>query len=341
MDLDIFNPTRQLRRAVLFWLSILLGFISSIFLISNFINDTLTSCHVFAAGFILLSGYVAYFCFRQRMIPLIANAYCYGLIASVSAATYTYPISYGIFIWTCFFPVIFYLVLGKRYGFIATSAGFILQLLTIGYQVNHNDVANNLHLTINLAFAFICIWFTCHILEVKRRTSEASLGQLASRDALTGVYNRHALVHNFSRYRNESERVPLSLLILDLDYFKAVNDKYGHDTGDTVLVQAAALIDSLSNEHLVYRIGGEEFCIALHNTNAHQAQQQAENIRHAIENYTFNSRNEPISLTTSIGVYQCDHYADLESVLRSADKELYRAKRNGRNQVMVCDAPAV
>ncbi len=341
MELDIFNPTRQLRRAVLFWLSTLLGLTSAALLISNVITNTLGKYHTFAAAFLVVSAFVALVSYRKPVVPWIATSYIYSLITAISVATHHYPINYGVFVWTCFFPVLFYLISGKRYGFLATAIGFILQLLVVSYKVTHGDVANNLHLTVNFSLAFLCIWFTCHILEVKRRTSEASLGQLASRDALTGVYNRHALVHNFSRYQNESQQLPLSLLILDLDYFKSVNDKYGHDMGDTVLIQTAALIDALCDEHLVYRIGGEEFCIALHNTQVNQAQIQAEKIRSAIEAFTFNSSNEPIFLTASIGVYQCDHYANLESVLRAADKELYRAKRNGRNQVMVCDSPAI
>ena len=107
------------------------------------------------------------------------------------------------------------------------------------------------------------------------------------------------------------------------------------------MIQTAALIDALSDEHLVYRIGGEEFCIALHNANVAQATRKAEQIRSAIEKFSFNDSTTPISLTTSIGVYQCDHYKDLESVLRKADKELYKAKKNGRNQIMVCNQTAV
>jgi diguanylate cyclase (GGDEF)-like protein len=125
-----------------------------------------------------------------------------------------------------------------------------------------------------------------------------------------------------------------------LDFFKQVNDQYGHDVGDKVLVETAALLDALSDEHLVYRIGGEEFCIALHDSDLLQATYKAEQIRHAIERYDFNGAEVAIKLTASIGVYQCHHFDSLESVLKEADKELYKAKKNGRNQVMVCNEQA-
>ncbi|MFD2015598.1 GGDEF domain-containing protein [Vibrio olivae] len=175
----------------------------------------------------------------------------------------------------------------------------------------------------------------CPYLEEKRDYSENSLGELASRDALTGVYNRHALIHNFETYRTQVDQQPMALLILDLDFFKSINDRFGHPTGDKVLVQTASLIDGLSGENLVYRIGGEEFCVALPNVSTNKAKQKAEHLRSAIEAFEFNDKETPIKLTASIGVYQCNRLISLEDVLKKADNELYRAKQNGRNQVMV------
>jgi len=340
MELDIFNPSRQLRRAALFWLSTLLAFISVSVTAYHLVVQHYSPHHYIETAFGLFSLYIAYHTYQESISKAFIVAYVFSLTGVTSLATYEYPIEFGVFIWACLFPMMFYLILGRRAGVLATSIGFITQIGIISYKLWTDGIDGNSQLAINFSLAFITIWLTSHVLEVKRRVSEASLGQLASRDALTGVYNRHALTHNFERYRNESIKLPLSLLILDLDFFKAVNDKHGHDVGDKVLVQTAALIDGLSDEHLVYRIGGEEFCIALHNTNVHKAKEKAEQIRNAIECYAFNDNSTPISLTVSIGVYQCDHYANLECVLKEADKELYRAKQNGRNQVMVCSRPS-
>jgi len=337
MELDIFNPSRQLRRAVLFWLSIVLAFLG---LVVATLNIFFGGFHILAAVEIVVSFfslYVAYTCYRGDTSLFVSNSFVYALIGVVFLATYTHPIEFGSFVWSLLFPVLFYLILGRRYGMLATGVGFISQMALVMHKTYYDGVLSFAQLSVNFALAYLCAWLASHILEVKRKTSETSLGLLASRDALTGVYNRHALIHNFERYRSESAKVPLSLLILDLDFFKKVNDKYGHDVGDRVLVQTAALIDGYCDEHLVYRIGGEEFCIALHNTEVKQAMHKAEQIRIGIEHYTFNDRNNPISLTASIGIYQCDHYKCLEDVLREADKELYKAKINGRNQIMVCN----
>ncbi|UPQ89114.1 GGDEF domain-containing protein [Vibrio sinaloensis] len=341
MELDIFNPSRQLRRAVLFWLSALLGCLSVALTLYNLVFNQLDNINLLIALFGLFSAYIAHTAFRGSTPKLTVTLYVYSLITATCLTTAILPIEFGVMIWTCLFPVVFYLLLGRRFGFLATLFGFCLQVVIITNKVSATELFHYSPLVSNFTLTFIAVWITAHVIEVKRRISESSLGQLASRDALTGVYNRHALMHNFESYRSESRKLPLSLLVLDLDYFKAVNDQHGHDVGDKVLVQAAALIDALSDEHLVYRIGGEEFCVALHNCTVERAKEKAEQIRYAIEHNNFNDSDEPISLTTSIGVYQCDHYANLESVLKEADKELYRAKQNGRNQVMVCSPSSV
>ncbi|AIW19006.1 GGDEF domain-containing protein [Vibrio coralliilyticus] len=337
MELDIFNPSRQLRRAVLFWLSMLLALMSLIIATLNVFFGVYHLLAIIQSLFCSFSLYVAFNSYRSTASLLLSNCYVYSIIGLVYFTTLAYPIENGLFLWSFLYPVLFYLILGKRYGFVATMMGFISQLFLVVDKSFVDGVVSYFELIVNFALAYLSVWLASHILEVKRKTSEASLGQLASRDALTSVYNRHALIHNFDRYRQESETLPLSLLVLDLDYFKQVNDEFGHDIGDKVLVQTAALIDGLSDEHLVYRIGGEEFCIALHNTNIQHAMIKAEQIRMAIERYRFNNNEQPISLTASIGIYQCDLYNDLESVLKEADKELYKAKKNGRNQVMVCN----
>ncbi|UUM31700.1 GGDEF domain-containing protein [Vibrio japonicus] len=341
MELDIFNPSRVLRSTVLFWFSMLLSVIS--LLAATFSLAMTSHLHLVLVNFVFgcFSMFIAYRSYYNQIPTALSAIYVYVSIGVLYVTTAAYPIEKGLLFWSFLYPVLFYLILGKRNGFFATSIGFLGQFSLVIEKALGINSDSFIALNLNFMLAYAAVWLASHILEVKRKSSEASLGQLACRDALTGVYNRHALVHNFDRYRRESEKLPLSLLVLDLDYFKQVNDLHGHDIGDKVLIQTAALIDSLSDEHLVYRIGGEEFCIALHNTDAHLATRKAEQIRECIEKYSFNDRDCPISLTTSIGIYQCDHYDNLESVLKQADKELYKAKKNGRNQIMVCNQNSV
>ncbi|WP_342669001.1 GGDEF domain-containing protein [Vibrio sonorensis] len=286
MELDLFNPSKQLRRSALISLSSLLGCISALFAITNFLVHDFHLLAYVEGSFAVLSLFIYKRAVRGRYSRTITNIYIYHIILLVSLATLTHPLDYGIYIWGCLTPIMFYLILGKRNGLFSTVFMYVLLLSIVGVKALYLE-PSPIVLPINFALCFGFIWVITHVYEVKRRTSEASLGQLASRDALTGVYNRHALIHNFESYRKESQQVPLSLLILDLDHFKQVNDQFGHDTGDKVLIQAAALLDAHSDEHLVYRIGGEEFCIALHNTTQKAAKQKAEQIRYAIEHYRF------------------------------------------------------
>ncbi|MFB9134079.1 GGDEF domain-containing protein [Vibrio olivae] len=334
MDIDLFNPSKQIRTLILFRLSVLLALVSLLLASFNFSYGYYFPATVDLI-FCLLSVWVYVRIRNSRYSFIVANLYTYAIITLVIVGTLTTPLSDGFFIWSCLFPVMFYLVLGKSYGVISTAIALVVESITITYKLHHLVNFEGGAFLVNFYLCFACIWAVVHILEEKRDYSENSLGELASRDALTGVYNRHALIHNFETYRTQVDQQPMALLILDLDFFKSINDRFGHPTGDKVLVQTASLIDGLSGENLVYRIGGEEFCVALPNVSTNKAKQKAEHLRSAIEAFEFNDKETPIKLTASIGVYQCNRLISLEDVLKKADNELYRAKQNGRNQVMV------
>lgn len=334
MEADIFNPSQQIRRAVLFWLSLLLTFAA---IVIAYLNITLGSFQLmwgYDILFALFSGCVCFQTYYNHCRQLVIEIYAYALIGAIALGVALHSIHHGMLIWASLFPLMFYLLLGTKKGVIATTIGIVLVLSAAVFKMLQYHGVFHPYILVNFILCYLCIWVVSHILEVKRARSDSSLQQLASRDALTGVYNRHALVHNFERYRHNNIQQPMALLILDLDFFKQVNDQYGHDVGDKVLIQAAALIDKHSDENPVYRIGGEEFCVALRNTSNKEALYKAERIRKAIEDYHFFSAEKPIALTASIGVYQCDPFNSLEKVLHIADMELYKAKKNGRNQVM-------
>ncbi|MGF1909777.1 GGDEF domain-containing protein [Vibrio kasasachensis] len=332
MDFDIFNPSHHLRRSVLIWLSMFLSAAALIFTYLIIRESQSPDFPVIELLFSIFSAYVCVQTYRDVGSSFLRKSYVWSFIITVSWGVIHSPIHHGVHVWANLFPVMCYLILGKKLAQAVTP--FALTCI-VALIVKQHQIDLPIPLLVNFVLSYLGIWAAAHILEIKRTSSEASLGKLASRDALTGVYNRHALIHNFERYRQESEKLPLSLLILDLDYFKRINDAHGHDVGDQVLAQTAALLDALSEEHLVYRIGGEEFCIAFHNTPIEQAMLKAERIRLAIELHEFQANDKIITLTASIGVYQCHHFNTLESVLGKADIELYRAKKSGRNQVMV------
>jgi two-component system cell cycle response regulator len=167
------------------------------------------------------------------------------------------------------------------------------------------------------------------------------LEQLAHTDPLTKTLNRRALSE---RLAAEMERVrrydtTMSLLLIDLDHFKQINDTHGHLAGDDVLVEVAAVLHRVVRAvDIVARYGGEEFVIVLPETGAPGAEAFAERLRELIEAHTFNAaRGGPIRLTTSIGVsaFPGPGVDSVEDLLANADQALYRAKSEGRNRVRV------
>lgn len=167
------------------------------------------------------------------------------------------------------------------------------------------------------------------------------LEELAHTDPLTKTLNRRALGE---RLAAEMERVrrystTLSLLLIDLDHFKQVNDTHGHLAGDDVLIEIAALLHRVVRAvDVVARYGGEEFIIVLPETGAPGAEAFAERLRELIEAQSFcQTRATPIRLTTSIGVSAFPGFGvdSVEDLLASADQALYRAKSEGRNRVRV------
>lgn len=171
-------------------------------------------------------------------------------------------------------------------------------------------------------------------LEEKVKVRTAALEQLANTDQLTKVKNRRAILKNLDEELKRQQRHPkaLSLLMLDLDYFKKINDTYGHVEGDFVLAEAAKTINKTCREtDAVGRYGGEEFLILLPETAKQDAIELAERIRVAIAD---NPTTNKYQLTCSIGVsaYQPDITA-LE-LIKKADDRTYEAKKNGRNQVV-------
>lgn len=160
--------------------------------------------------------------------------------------------------------------------------------------------------------------------------------QSAMRDPLTDTGNRIAMDQILQREVDLAKRnlQPLSLLMLDLDHFKQVNDTYGHSAGDEVLKAVAGTIKHLlRNVDMVFRYGGEEFLVLLSGTPAEAANMVGERLRQAVEELQCIAEGQAIELSISIGCASLLPSETVESLLRRADDALYAAKRNGRNRI--------
>jgi diguanylate cyclase (GGDEF)-like protein len=166
-----------------------------------------------------------------------------------------------------------------------------------------------------------------------------SLEQRAMTDPLTGLHNRAYLTERFAIEfrRAKNYRLPLSVILFDLDRFKSVNDVHGHPAGDAVLRQFAEILrESTRSSDVVARYGGEEFAILLGNFGSDQAYLHADRLRAALEAkpLVLPNRAEPLRMTVSGGVATYpDNGGSFEELFRQADTALYEAKQTGRNRI--------
>jgi diguanylate cyclase (GGDEF)-like protein len=171
----------------------------------------------------------------------------------------------------------------------------------------------------------------------------AELSRLAHFDDLTGLNNRTAFFRDAKRMYELCRRqrgYPGSALMMDIDYFKKVNDTYGHAVGDDVLRRVGALLNRrVRRTDICGRYGGEELCLWLPSTNTEGSLKVAEDVRAAVENMEFSSDKGSFKITVSIGVASADGTEPLsfEDVVKRADEALYNSKRAGRNRVSVYD----
>lgn len=176
-----------------------------------------------------------------------------------------------------------------------------------------------------------------------KQKDDAKMERLATTDCLTGVLNRGAFFERAESARMLTTRLrkPIALLMLDIDHFKEINDRFGHASGDQALVVFAETVRCVLRDHdIMGRLGGEEFALALPGTDLEGAQQAAERLRVAVTEAPVDIGGSAHAMTVSIGVVLIDPAEAVTTALARADHALYAAKSGGRNRVEVA-APAL
>ncbi len=172
-----------------------------------------------------------------------------------------------------------------------------------------------------------------------RKNRENLLKNQAIRDPLTALYNRRYFEEEVNKQILEAKakKQPYAVLMLDADHFKNVNDTYGHKVGDKVLIELATTAErALRDNDIVARYGGEEFVVFLPGIHAEQGKIVADRLRESISKQTvYSDSNQPVKFTVSIGVSSSEISDNVDTLIKTADEALYKAKQNGRNRVEV------
>ncbi|NLQ18737.1 GGDEF domain-containing protein [Marinomonas sp. M1K-6] len=312
------------------WLSALLCVLNSVY----FLLNMLLVQKLGLGGIQLISAFFGGYCFFASLKGQYQPWHSYTLMTILSvnilASASIMELVAGAIFWSLALPIWYYSLFGLKKG-ICFSAVVMVSTATILFLRTDTSLFMPYRTVFNFTLAYLSIWLVCHLYEVQRQKTSAFLHSLALEDALTGIHNRHALKTDFSAIRKKFTRI--HMLIIDIDHFKRINDTFGHDIGDAVLINLANVLKQSLNTSDIYRLGGEEFVVLFKEMEDIQAKEWAEKIRQAIEQEIFHSHKEEIKLTVSIGISALQPQQEFTDFLRAADEKLYQAKHEGRNKV--------
>jgi diguanylate cyclase (GGDEF)-like protein len=235
-------------------------------------------------------------------------------------------------------------------GLLARSSRAVVNFAVLGTVLNIAGVVMATSgaplpaVLVNHLMSGILVWMVAYIclrhLAVENKLRD-SLRDAASRDPLTGLYNRRFAFDSFRTELKKHKRYgdPLSVILLDADHFKQINDQYGHSAGDAALrAIAEACNASVRETDVVGRFGGEEFIVLLPHTSAADAEIVAERIRNTMAQRDLNWQDQTFNVSLSLGVAEAGiHATDFDGLIAAADEALYAAKRGGRNQTRIAD----
>lgn len=236
-----------------------------------------------------------------------------------------------------------YLPVYNSAGEIAGSLELYLDVTRYRNKISHQVTSSILVLTAILLGVFALSFWVVRIGAKQLKTVIMQLQQMAVTDPLTGVFNRGAVIRRaeeelslMERRKHKESPNHLGVIMMDIDHFKKINDTYGHQTGDKVLLEVSRRITASLREYDTFgRYGGEEFLVLIPNCGCDGALNSAERIRQSVSGTPLQIDSDTLHITASFGVTCCHDSAEgFDASLRRADDALYQAKHSGRNQTI-------
>ncbi len=334
------------RRAYL--INIVLFFIplsSCVFIITNVFFADLFLLAALQGGCAVVSCALLFSFRRKRKLEQVATGTVMLLLVFLAAFFLRVEHLNYSFISLSIIPLISFFLLGIFKGAITLIAVFVC--ITFFMLSNINDwqpTPFNWQSIFNILSFFILCSLFVYFYEYSRQEAlviiqkqNKQLFELANVDALTNIYNRRRLNKALDEYSesHKQQNKQFSVVILDIDKFKNINDNYGHNVGDSVLKEVSELIRAnIRANDILGRWGGEEFMLVLAETTVEEAALVAENLRALLDKHDFKFVG---SVSASFGIAGCDKQNNMENLINQADKALYTAKEKGRNRVEVFD----
>lgn len=288
-----------------------------------------------------------YVCISTYSFTMIHEAYLVGLMSPATATTAVMSVVVGLVLFkrriiysvlSIFFAIAAWILYATLHGTLQYAPLFV------NIAADGSSKAVVFWASAMLAFGLPILIGGLVLLELllsQWRQREKNIEILSQIDPLTGLYNRRTLYHFLSDLLNKNNDKPSlhSLILLDLDFFKKINDSYGHVVGDKILLATAeALQNTVRHNDIVSRFGGEEFVIVLTNTTHEQTMQVAERCRNELMKITIctdSDELQQVKITASFGITHFDSDIDSTDIIfKQADEALYHAKDLGRNQVV-------
>lgn len=302
--------------------------------------------NVYREEYLLAGLELAYSLYSIALLRIISStdnlqrwviAFIVPLFTLILYALYLPATSKSMFVWILTFPIISYLLLGRWVG-LWVSVSFISASLFI-YHLKFLDMRESINVaeSLNVIFSSALMIAFAHVYEKNRENNEVRLLELAGTDSLTGIPNRLKLYESFAQWAKcaPAQQASLSVALIDLDHFKKINDQYGHSVGDSALRHVTRFIqDQLPPNATISRLGGEEFALKVWGASLEQCSDFVDEVRRKLAVTPLIHENKPIAITFSAGIATFgEDGVTLDALLANADKRLYVAKRQGRNQV--------